>query len=65
MAYTPIMLVQLRPRLETECISFDYAVLVTARDGFIYPERDDGFFMYRTRLLSRYRYVVNSNNSNQ
>src|SRR5579872_806673 len=59
MTHTPVRLVQLRPRAETEYISFDYAVLVTARDGFIYPERNDGLFMHRTRLLSRYHYVVN------
>ena len=59
MTHTPVRLVQLRPRAETEYISFDYTVSMTARDGFIYPERNDGLFMYRTRLLSRYRYVAN------
>src|SRR5215469_16861360 len=50
--------IQLPPRSDTDYLGFDYGVFATARDGFVYPDRDDGLFMHRTRLLSRYRYIA-------
>ena len=48
----------LRPRRESTYLGFDYGTFVTGRDGFVYPERNDGLFMHRTRMLSRYRYLA-------
>ena len=54
-------MIQLRPRPDTDYLSFDFGVLKTARDGFVYPERNDGLFMHRTRLLSSAQLLIDDN----
>jgi glycogen debranching enzyme len=39
-------------------ISRNRSVLATGRDGFVAGDPDHGFFVHQTRLLSRYRYLV-------
>ncbi|MEO8725710.1 MAG: glycogen debranching N-terminal domain-containing protein [Acidobacteriaceae bacterium] len=51
-------LIRLRPRSDQLHVSQDRSVIVTARDGFIHPLSQDGFFVHQTRLLSDYRYFI-------
>lgn len=51
-------LVRIRPRAETFYVSQGRAVLATDRDGFISGGADHGLFVHETRLLSRYRYLI-------
>ena len=51
-------LVRLRPRADTLYISQDRTVLATERDGFISDGAEHGLFVHETRLLSRYRYLI-------
>ncbi len=51
-------LVRLRPRDDTRYVSEGRTVLATGRDGFVREGADHGLFAYQTRLLSRYRYLV-------
>src|SRR5919108_2247722 len=51
-------LVRLRPRAETLYVSQDRTVLATERDGFIVDGVEHGLFVHQTRLLSRYRYLI-------
>lgn len=51
-------LIRLRARPETNYVSKARTVLATGRDGFLDARPDQGLFVHRTRLLSRYRYVV-------
>jgi hypothetical protein len=39
-------------------ISQDRTVLATRRDGFICDGAEHGLFVHETRLLSRYRYLI-------
>ena len=55
----PPYLISLRPRPETNNLSCDATVMVTSRDGFIQEGGENGLFVHRTRLLSRYRYMAN------
>jgi hypothetical protein len=54
----PTNLVQLRPRSDTVVVSQGRTVLSTGRDGFIGDGAERGLFVYQTRLLSRYRYLI-------
>jgi glycogen debranching enzyme len=54
----PHTLVRLRPRDETLYVSQSRTVLATGRDGFITDNPDQGLFVHETRLLSRYRYLI-------
>ncbi len=51
-------LARLRPRDQLHYVSRNRTVLATARDGFIHGDGEQGFFVYQTRLLSLYRYLV-------
>jgi glycogen debranching enzyme len=51
-------LVRLQPRDDTIYISQDRSVLATERDGFIRDGAEHGLFVHETRLLSRYRYLI-------
>ena len=51
-------LVRLQPRNDTIYISQDRTVLATERDGFIRDGAEHGLFVHETRLLSRYRYLI-------
>jgi glycogen debranching enzyme len=54
-------LVRLRPRIDTSYISQSRTVLATGRDGFITGEAgsEHGLFFHQTRLLSKYRFLIN------
>src|ERR687895_1707785 len=52
-------LVRLRPRDGTLYSSQGRTVLATDRDGFISGGADHGLLVHQTRLLSRYRYLIN------
>jgi hypothetical protein len=51
-------LVRLRPRDDTRYVSQGRTVLATGRDGFVADGAEHGLFAYQTRLLSRYRYLI-------
>lgn len=51
-------MVHLRPRAQTLFVSHGRTVLATGRDGFVAPGTDQGFFVYQTRLVDRYRYLI-------
>jgi hypothetical protein len=51
-------LVQIRPRGRTAFISRDRTCLVADEDGFVEAGSDGGLFIHETRVLSRYRYLV-------
>lgn len=51
-------LVRLRPRGETLYVSQGHTVLATARDGLVAGGADHGLVVRETRLLSRYRYLI-------
>src|SRR5215216_1820996 len=55
----PSCLIRLRPRDDTFYTSQNRTVLATERDGFINDGPERGLFVYQTRLLSRYRYLLN------
>src|SRR5579872_5315043 len=55
----PPSLVQIRPHPETEYISQGRAVLAVDHKGQIEGHPRHGWFVHETRLLSRYRYVIN------
>ena len=52
-------LIRLRPRPDTLYVSQNRTVLATERDGFIDEGREQGLFVHQTRLLSRYRILIN------
>ncbi len=54
-------LVRLRPGNDVLCVSQSRTVFVTERDGFIDDGEDHGLFVHQTRLLSRYRYLIDGN----
>src|SRR5512138_472132 len=54
----PTNQVQLHPRSDTVVVSQGRTVLSTGRDGFISDGAERGLFVYQTRLLSRYRYLI-------
>ena len=51
-------LVRLRPRDDTLHVSQGRTVLATGRDGFINGGPEHGLFVHETRLLSRYRHLI-------
>jgi glycogen debranching enzyme len=51
-------LVRLRVRPGTTYVSSGRSVLATDDDGVLTPELDRGLFVHETRLLSRYRYLI-------
>jgi glycogen debranching enzyme len=53
----PMML--LRPTAETTHVSQSYSVLALNTDGFINEGSEHGLFVHETRLLSRYRLLMN------
>lgn len=55
----PSRLIRLRPRDDTFYASQNRTVLATERNGFINNGPERGLFVYQTRLLSRYRYLLN------
>ncbi|HEY2679971.1 MAG TPA: glycogen debranching N-terminal domain-containing protein [Candidatus Udaeobacter sp.] len=52
-------LTRLHPRQDLIYVSQNHTVLVTNLDGFINPGPDCGLFCHQTRLLSRYRWLIN------
>lgn len=50
-------LVRLRPRSDMLYVSQNRTVLATGRDGFI-CRGEEGLFVHQTRLLSRFRYLI-------
>ena len=51
-------LVQLRPRDDIIYVSQNRTVLATELNGFITEGPERGLFFHQTRLLSRYRYLI-------
>jgi len=51
-------LVRLRPRDDTLYVSQNHTVLATGRDGFVNQLSEHGLFVYETRVLSRYFYLI-------
>jgi glycogen debranching enzyme len=51
-------LIRLRPRAATTYVSSDRTVLATRNDGVLLPELDRGLFVDETRVLSRYRWLI-------
>jgi glycogen debranching enzyme len=51
-------LIRLQVRPETIYVSKGRTVLATGRDGFLDDGPDQGLFVHQTRLLSRYRYLI-------
>src|SRR5215216_4291923 len=54
-------LIQLRPRQDTLYVSQGRVVFATQRDGMLEPDAEHGLLVYKTRMLSRYRYLINGN----
>ena len=52
-------LIHLRPRDHTVYCGMGRTVLAAAPDGFLYASRDEGLWVYQTRMLSRYRWLIN------
>jgi glycogen debranching enzyme len=52
------MLVRINARPDTIYLSHGRTVLATRRDGFLLEESGQGLFVHETRLLSRYRYLI-------
>ncbi len=51
-------LIRLRPRSDVQMVSRDRTVLATGPDGCIEPDSRQGLFVHQTRVLSRYRYLI-------
>jgi glycogen debranching enzyme len=51
-------LIRVRPRAFTTYISRGRGVLATTLDGLLTGNDDHGFFVHETRLLSRWRYLI-------
>ena len=52
-------LIQLHPRSNTLYVSQGRVVFATQPDGMLEPEPEHGLLVYKTRMLSRYRYLIN------
>ena len=48
-----------RPRPDTLYVAQNRTVLATALDGFVHEGPGHGLFVYQTRVLSRWRSIVN------
>ncbi|HEV2114383.1 MAG TPA: glycogen debranching N-terminal domain-containing protein, partial [Terriglobales bacterium] len=51
--------VRLRPRDTTVYLSQGRTVLATSTDGFVFEHPQHGLWVYQTRMLSRYRWIIN------
>jgi len=51
-------LIRLHPREDSFQVSQGRSVLSTNRKGFIAPETANGLFVHQTRMLSRYRWLI-------
>src|SRR5947208_424541 len=51
-------LIRLRPRDDMLYVSQSNTVLASGRDGFVTENSEQGLFVHETRLLSRYRYLI-------
>ncbi len=51
-------LIQLQPRSNTIYASQSRTVLATSPDGFIFEQADHGLWVYQTRMLSKYRWLI-------
>src|SRR5437870_6575671 len=51
-------LIQIRPRADTLYVSQGRVVFATQRDGMLEGQPDHGLLVYKTRMLSRYRYLI-------
>jgi glycogen debranching enzyme len=58
LAGPPIPLARLRPRFDTQYVSQGRTVLATGLDGCIQSDSPHGLFVHETRLVSRYRYLI-------
>ena len=52
-------LIRLRPRSETTYAARSRTVLATGRDGFVFENKEHGLWVYQTRTLCRYRWLLN------
>lgn len=52
-------LIRLRPRMDSVHVTQGRTALVTATDGFVYPDGEQGLFSFETRHISEYRYLIN------
>jgi glycogen debranching enzyme len=57
-ALADLPLVELRPRAGTNYVSSGATVLASREDGMLRDAPDDGLFVKETRLLNRYRYLI-------
>lgn len=53
-------LIRLLPRNNCLFVSCNQSVLITGRDGCVHPNKDEGLFVRESRLLSQYRYYMES-----
>src|SRR5687768_17169932 len=51
-------LIQMRPRSNTLYVSQGRVAFATQRDGMLVPEHEHGLLVYKSRMLSRYRYLI-------
>lgn len=51
-------LVRLRPRDDVIYTSQSRTVLATGRDGFVFEHAEHGFWVYQTRMVSKYRWLI-------
>ena len=54
----PSPLITLRPRSDTTYVSQGRMVFAADRSGFVAEGSEGGLFVHETRLLSRYRYLI-------
>src|ERR1043166_9270261 len=57
--YPSSWLVRLRPRNSTVYASQGRSVMATSPDGFVFKNKEHGLWVYQSRMLSRYRWLVN------
>lgn len=55
----PDWLVRIRPRNSTVYTSQGRTVMATSPDGFIFRHKEHGLWFYQSRVLSRYRWLIN------
>jgi glycogen debranching enzyme len=53
-----VSLIRLRPRPDVSYISRNRTIWITGTDGFTTDESEHGLFVHQTRVLSRYRYLI-------
>src|ERR1041384_6377133 len=53
------LLVRIRPRNSTVYASQGRTIMATSPDGFAFEHAEHGLWVYQTRMLSRYRWLVN------